>query len=403
MKRVVSPRQGPSSPGTGRKFPAVESAGVALPRHAPSGYVLLLGLVAVLNVIGLVMVLSASSVYATLREEGSTWEYFLKQSIWLAVGTAVMVVTLRLDYRRWRRLAAPLLAFAVVLLVVVLIPGVGLRVNGAKSWLGIGSTLRLQPSELVKFALLVFACDLLARREHRMGDLRVTVRPIVIVLAVVATLMIAQPDLGGTLVMGAIILAVFFVAGVPLVPLSGMTVAGGALAVIAALSAEYRSNRVFAFLHPGADPRGTGYQINQSLLGVASGRINGVGLGASRAKWGFLPNAHTDFIFAVIGEELGLVGSLLVIGLFGAFALLGMRAAIRAPDRFGMLIASGVTAWIITQAVVNLGGVVGVMPITGLTLPFVSYGGSSLVISMAATGILLNVARQGRVEVVPGN
>lgn len=385
---------------TGGKAGVAQAATHAPEHRAPSGYLLLLGLVAVLNVIGLVMVLSASSVYATLREEGSTWEYFLKQSIWLAVGTVAMVVTLRLDYHRWRRLAAPLLAMAVGLLVVVLIPGVGLRVNGAKSWLGIGSTLRLQPSELVKFALLVFSCDLLARREHRMSDLRVTVRPILAVLAVVATLMIAQPDLGGTLVMGGIILAVFFVAGVPLAPLSGMTVAGGVLAVIAALSADYRSNRVFAFLHPGADPRGTGYQINQSLLGVASGRINGVGLGASRAKWGFLPNAHTDFIFAVIGEELGLVGSLLVIGLFGAFALLGMRAAIRAPDRFGMLVASGVTAWIITQAVVNLGGVVGVMPITGLTLPFVSYGGSSLVISMAATGILLNVARQGRVEVV---
>lgn len=385
---------------TGGKAGVAQAATHAPEHRAPSGYLLLLGLVAVLNVIGLVMVLSASSVYATLREEGSTWEYFLKQSIWLAVGTVAMVVTLRLDYHRWRRLAAPLLAMAVGLLVVVLIPGLGLRVNGAKSWLGIGSTLRLQPSELVKFALLVFSCDLLARREHRMSDLRVTVRPILAVLAVVATLMIAQPDLGGTLVMGGIILAVFFVAGVPLAPLSGMTVAGGVLAVIAALSADYRSNRVFAFLHPGADPRGTGYQINQSLLGVASGRINGVGLGASRAKWGFLPNAHTDFIFAVIGEELGLVGSLLVIGLFGAFALLGMRAAIRAPDRFGMLVASGVTAWIITQAVVNLGGVVGVMPITGLTLPFVSYGGSSLVISMAATGILLNVARQGRVEVV---
>lgn len=384
---------------SGKAAPVRAQSGKAAPPRAPSGYVLLLGLVAVLNVIGLVMVLSASSVYA-LREEGSAWEYFLKQSVWLTLGTGAMLVTLRLDYHRWRRLAAPLLAFSVVLLCIVLLPGVGLRVNGARSWLGFGSTLRLQPSELVKFAILLFACDLLARREHRMNDLRVTVRPILAVLAVAAMLMMAQPDLGSTLVMGAIVLAVFFVAGVPLAPLAGMTLAGGFAAVVVALSADYRSNRIFAFLHPGADPGGTGYQINQSLMGVASGRINGVGLGASRAKWGFLPNAHTDFIFAVIGEELGLVGSLLVIGLFGAFALLGMRAALRAPDRFGVLIASGVTAWIITQAVVNLGGAVGVMPITGLTLPFVSYGGSSLVISMAATGILLNVARQGRIDVV---
>lgn len=364
-------------------------------QRTPSGYALLLALVAVLNVIGLVMVLSASSVYA-FRTDGSTWGYFLKQSVWLGIGLAAMLVTLRVDYHRWRKLAVPLLAFAVLLLMVVLLPGVGIRVNGAKSWLGVGSTLRFQPAELVKFALLLFTCDLLARREHRMNDLSVTVRPVVAVTVVVIVLMMAQPDLGSTLVIGSIVFAVFFVAGVPLIPLSGMALLGGGAATIAALSADYRSNRIFAFLHPSVDPTGTGYQINQSLMGLASGRINGVGLGASRAKWGFLPNAHTDFIFAVIGEELGLIGSVLVIGLFGTFAFLGVRAAVRAPDRFGVLIASGVTAWIVTQAIVNLGGVVGLLPITGLTLPFVSYGGSSLVITMATTGILLNVARQGR-------
>lgn len=387
--RPQSPRaQSPRSKQTG-----------TLAKRAPSGYVLLLGLVVVLNVIGLVMVLSASSVYS-LRESGSAWEYFLKQSIWLGLGSVTMLITLRVDYHHWRKFAAPLLGVGLFLLLIVLVPGVGIRVNGAKSWLGLGPTLRIQPAELVKFALLLFTADLLARREHRMNQFGITVRPVLAVLAVVSVLMMAQPDLGSTLVMMAIVFAVFFVAGVPLSSLSGLGLVAGVIAVLVALSADYRSNRIFAFLHPSADPGGAGYQINQSLMGVASGQINGLGLGASRAKWGFLPNAHTDFIFAVISEELGLVGSLLVIGLFGAFALLGMRAALRAPDRFGVLMAGGITAWIITQAIVNIGGVVGMLPITGLTLPFVSYGGSSLVISMAATGILLNVARQGRTEVV---
>jgi cell division protein FtsW len=175
----------------------------------------------------------------------------------------------------------------------------------------------------------------------------------------------------------------------------GVFSVGTAAALVLALGKTYRRNRLLAFLDPSKDPSNTGYQINQSLMGVASGRWIGVGLGESRAKWGFLPNAHTDFIFAIIAEELGLVGALLVVGLFVAFAVLGTRAALHAPDRFGMLVAAGVTAWILAQALVNIGGVVGLMPITGLTLPFVSFGGTSLVVTMAATGLLLNVAAHG--------
>jgi cell division protein FtsW len=165
------------------------------------------------------------------------------------------------------------------------------------------------------------------------------------------------------------------------------------------LSETYRRNRLLAFLNPSSDPSNTGYQINQSLMGVATGKVFGVGLGQSRAKWGFLPNAHTDFIFAIIAEELGLVGALLVIGLFLGFAVFGTRAALHAPDRFGMLVASGITAWILAQAFVNIGGVVGILPITGLTLPFVSFGGTSLVVTMGAAGLLLNVAANGRSRV----
>ncbi|MGE3835410.1 MAG: putative lipid II flippase FtsW [Acidimicrobiia bacterium] len=353
----------------------------------------LAAVVGTLLVVGLVMVLSASSVQAE-RESGSTWTYFLKQSMWTAVGLVVVVVTARLDYRRWRRLVPLLLAVAMGLLVLVLVPGMGVQVNGARSWLGAGS-FRIQPAEVMKLALLLFSADLLARRAHLMADLRMTLNPVLLVTAPVGGLMMLQPDLGSTIVMGAIVLAVLFVAGVPLGRLAAVFSVAGAAATTLALSEPYRRDRLLAFLHPTQDTGNTGYQINQSLMGVASGGFFGVGLGESRAKWGFLPNAHTDFIFAILAEELGLLGALVVVSLFLALAVLGIRTAFAAPDRFGCLVAAGITAWLLMQAFVNIGGVIGLLPITGLTLPYVSFGGSSLVVTMAATGILLNIAEAG--------
>jgi cell division protein FtsW len=356
----------------------------------PSTWYLLVGLVGVLVVIGLVMVLSASSVQSQ-REFGSTWSYFLRQSIWTVIGLVALVVMARIDYRRWRPLVPVLLVISFALLVLVLVPGIGLQVNGARSWLGRGP-IRMQPAELVKLALLLFCADLLARRHDRMDDARLTLVPVLVVVGTTAVLMMLQPDLGSTMVMGAIVFSVLFVAGVPLGRLSGVFTVGSAGALVLALSKKYRRDRLLAFLNPSKDPGNTGYQINQSLMGVASGGWWGVGLGESRAKWGFLPNAYSDFIFAIIAEELGLLGALLVVGLFLAFGVIGIRAALRAPDRFGTLVAAGITAWILAQAFINIGGVVGILPITGLTLPFVSYGGTSLLITMAATGLLLNVA-----------
>jgi cell division protein FtsW len=349
-------------------------------------------LVGVLNIIGLVMVLSASSVQA-LQESGSTWTYFLRQAIWLALSTVALVTTARVDYRHWRRLALPFLAITGVLLVVVLHPAIGVEVNGARSWFDFGP-LRLQPSELAKLALLLFCADLLARRAHRLTDSRLTLRPVLLVGGAVAGLVLVQSDLGAAIVIGAIAVSVLFLAGIPLARLGAVLGLATAGFLFMALRESYRRERLLVFLHPGADPLDSGYQITQSLTGVASGGLFGVGLGASRAKYGFLPNAHTDFIFAIIGEELGLIGAVLVVGLFLTFAVLGVRAALAAPDRFGMLVAGGITAWLLTQALVNIGGVLGLLPITGLTLPFISFGGSSLVVTMAATGILLNIARQ---------
>ena len=369
------------------------------PRRRSKTFVGLLAIITTLNLLGLVMVLSASSVVA-LDDYGSSWYVVMRQAMWLAVGTVACVVLLRVDYHRWRRWSLPLLGISGFLLALVLVPGIGITVHGASRWLGYGP-FSLQPSELAKLTVLLFVADLLARRAAWMDDIRVTLVPVAVVFVSVALLLMLQPNLGTTLVLGAIVLSLLFVAGTPFVPLTGIAVAGAAVATGLALWAPYRRARVLAFLDPWADYKNTGYQNIQSLVGVASGGITGSGLGESRAKWGFLPFAHTDFIFAIIGEELGLIGALVVVALFVGLCVLGSRAALLAPDRFGLLLAAGVTVWFGVQAFVNLGAVIGILPITGVPLPFVSYGGSSLLFSMAGAGLLLNVARQAQLPEVP--
>jgi cell division protein FtsW len=360
----------------------------------PGGFLLLLALVVVLNLIGLVMVLSASSI-ESIRVYGSPWYYFERQALWLALGTGAFLLTLRLDYRWWRRLG-PLLVIATIgLLVAVLLPGFGISVSGSSRWLGIG-TWRVQPSELAKFALVVFAADVLDRRARRMSDWRYSMTPVIVVFALMAALVMLQPDMGTTLVLACIVLTALYVAGSPLGPTVAIALAGAGIGSIMAVAAPYRWRRLTAFLHPFADASNTGYQSAQGLVALGSGHLAGLGIGASRASWGYLPNQETDFIFAIIGEETGLIGTLLIVGLFIAFAVVGIRAACRAPDRFGALLASGITAWIVGQAVINIGAVVGLLPVTGVPLPFVSFGGSSLVITMGAVGVLANVAKRAR-------
>lgn len=359
-----------------------------------SSFVLLLVLVGVLDFIGLMMVLSSSSVGA-LQQLGSPWVYFRHQLLWVAIGTAVMIVALRIDYRRWRRLGVPLLCLGFGLLVAVLVPGVGLTSGGSSRWVGVGQ-FRIQPSELMKLAVVVFGAELLSRRASKVGQWRETIRPMVIVFVVAAVLIMKQPDMGTTLILVCIVFGLLFAAGTPVKKMVALAASSAALAFLVGMAQPYRRARLLTFLNPWAHRSGAGYQIVQSLVGLGTGGWLGVGLGASRAKWGFLPNAHTDFIFAIIGEELGLVGSLLVVMLFAFLAVLGIRVASRAPDRFGALMAAGITCWVVSQALINIGAVIGVLPVTGVPLPFVSFGGSSLVIVMGAMGILLNVARQGR-------
>lgn len=350
--------------------------------------------IVVLNLIGLVMVLSASS-YSALYEYGSSWYQFERQFIWVAIGGIALVVTMRIDYSRWRSWVKPMLAGSFAMLVLVLVPGIGVNVNGSSRWLGWGP-VRIQPSEFAKFAVLVFTADLLSRRVHRIRDTRVTLRPILAVLFSIVVLLMLQPNLGTTIITVAIILIMLFVAGTPVRAMLKLFVGAGAFATIAALAEPYRLRRVMAYRDPWADPFKTGYQTIQSQVGIANGGIVGVGLGEGRAKWGFLPYAHTDFIFAIISEELGLIGALVVVGLFVVLGVLGVRTALHARDHFGMLLATGITAWILIQAFINIGAVIGVLPITGVPLPFVSFGGSSLLVTMAAVGVLLNVARHAR-------
>jgi cell division protein FtsW len=358
----------------------------------PSTYVLLLATVGVLNIVGVVMVLSASSV-ASLTNYGSAWYFFERQVLWTLLGMLVFAVTARIDYHAWRRWVVPMLVVSVGLLVLVLVPGIGVYVAGSRRWLGSGSW-RFQPTEPAKLALLIFAADVLTRRAREVHDWRRVVRPVLLVFGLIAVLVMRQPDMDSTIVLALIVGTVLVVGGVRFRHLAVLGGAGFSLAALAAVIEPYRRARVFSYLHPWSDAGNTGYQLSQSLIALGSGGWTGVGLGAGRAKWLFLPNAHTDFIFAIIGEEVGLIGCLLVVGLFAAFGVLGTRIALRAPDHFGTLLAAGVTVWVVGQAVINIGGVVGLLPVSGIPLPFVSFGGSALVFTMAAAGLLGSVARR---------
>ena len=347
--------------------------------------------VGLLCLLGLMMVLSASSVQA-LHSYGGAWMFFQRQVVWLVLGGIALAVASRVDYHLWRKLVRPGLLLCLVLLALVLVPGVGLTAGGSTRWLGWGP-LVVQPSELAKLVVLFFAADLLARRADRVGERGAIVPPLLVITGATGALIMAQPDMGTTMIVTLIALTVVFVGGLPVIRTAALVVGTVCAGLVMGLVEGYRRDRLFSFLDPWADAGNTGYQVAQSLVALGSGQLSGVGLGASRAKWGFLPNAHTDFIFAIIGEELGLIGTLLVVALFVTFTVLGIGVALRAPDRFGSLVAAGVTAWVAGQALINMGAVTGRLPVTGVPLPFVSFGGSALVVTMLAVGVLVNVAR----------
>jgi cell division protein FtsW len=363
-----------------------------LTRSAKAGgtFWVLVFLTAILCLIGVVMVLSASSIIS-LQQFGSPWHFFTRQVLWLAVGSLAFLLALRVDHDRWRAPARVVMYVTVALLFAVLVPGVGVSSGGASRWIG-ASSIQLQPSELAKMALILFAADVLDRRAGR--DWKYRSAPVLAIVGLLIVLVMAQPDMGTTMVLVCIAAAMLFTAGMPLKPMAGLAGAGIVVGYLLAKAAPYRWRRITAFLNPFKNASNAGYQEVQALLAQAHGHILGDGLGSSVASYGFLPNAQTDFIFAIIGEETGLVGGVLLSGLFLTLGLVGTRVACRAPSRYAALVASGITAWLVSQAVINIGAVVDLLPVTGVPLPFVSFGGSSLVIALFATGMLANIAKR---------
>ena len=355
-------------------------------------FVVLWSTAMLLGLLGLVMVFSSSSV-SDLRKYSDAWHHLRRHVVWVAMGLVGLSITLRVDYRRLRRLAGPGLVVAIILLVLVLIPGIGIRTNGSVRWIGLG-VASFQPSEFAKLAVILYGAAMLSSRPPE--SVRLTLWPMLVVLGGVGGLIFLEPDLGTALILGGIVACLLFFAGLGLGPLMLTGGAGLGLVAVLSLSAGYRRDRLFSVLDPWNDPQNTAWQTIQAGVAISNGGLWGLGLGASRAKWGFLPMVQTDFIFAIVAEELGFVAAILVVLAFLVLGLFGLSTAMSAPDRFGQLLAVGITAWILIQAFVNIGAVLGVLPITGVPLPFVSYGGSSMVLTLTAFGILLNVARQVR-------
>ena len=342
---------------------------------------------------GMVMVYSATSASATIGGGNPTY-YLKRQAIYAVLGVVVLVIATRWNYRTLRHLAPTLVLGSLFLLVLALVAGD--RVNGASRWLQFGP-LTFQPSEFAKPALATWMALFLARRPvpRTLGELT---KPVGLLTGVFCALVLAEPDLGTVIALCVMVGAMLVIAGAPMRMMGMASGIVGSIVLIAIWLEPYRRTRVFSFINPWHDAQGAGYQTVQAMVGLGSGGIFGRGLGESVAKVFYLPEAHTDMIFAIIGEELGLVGGMLVIAAYAAFAWAGMRIALRCRDPFGKFLAAGITTLVCGQAAVNLAAVVGVAPLTGIPLPLVSYGGTSLVVMLASVGILLNIARSDVVE-----
>ncbi|KAA1423970.1 putative lipid II flippase FtsW [Mumia zhuanghuii] len=339
----------------------------------------------------MVMVLSASSV-TSLEQLGSSYAIALRQAGFLLVALVLAFVAWRMPLRTLRWFVYPMLLVAITLLVLTFTP-LGQEVSGNRNWLDVGLPVLLQPSELAKLAIIVWVADLFARKQRLLHLDRHIVIPMLPVTGFVAALVVLQRDLGTALVLFAIILGMLFVAGLSGRSFIVIVLSTAAIAASVAKASSERVGRIMSFTDPFADPTNTGYQAAHGLMGLSTGELSGSGLGAGVQKWGTLPGAHTDFVFAVIGEELGLIGTLSVLVLFGLLAYVGFRIARRARDPFARYAAAGITVWLMVQTLVNIGMVLGMLPVIGIPLPLISYGGSALVPTVVALGLLANFAR----------
>ena len=360
-----------------------------LPRVAGKVDAWLLIIVLTLLCIGIVMVYSASAFQAA-REQGDASYYFQRELMWTILGTVAMLLTLRVDYRQWRRFS--LVGMLIILPLLVIVLKFGVNVYGASRWLSLGSFFAFEPSELTKLVLALYIADWLARKGDQVGTFLYGLAPFIILVGIVLGLVLLENDLGTAIIIAGFATAMFFTAGANITQFLLAMACGGVIFLKEAFS-SYRFYRIAGFMNPFKDVTGINLQLYQALLALGSGGWFGLGLGNSRQKTGYLPFPYTDSIFPIIGEELGFVGSAVIVILFLFLAFRGFRLARRTPDLYGALLATGITTWLVLQAIINIGANTGTIPYTGVPLPFISFGGSSLVVSLAAVGVLLNISR----------
>ncbi|MFH2105252.1 MAG: putative lipid II flippase FtsW [Parcubacteria group bacterium] len=359
-------------------------------KHKPDYWLVIT--VMILLVVGSVMLSSASAV-VSYENFGNNYQY-LKHQLFYGVlfGLLAMIITSRINYRFWKKFAAILLGVTLVLLLAVFIPGIGLEYGGARRWISLGAAT-MQPTEIVKLTFILYLATWLEKRQKGIRDWKFGFLPFVTVLGIIGSLIMLQPDLGTMSVIIVSAIAVYFIAGARWRHLATIGGAGIVLFWIMIKAAPYRMARFTVFLNPELDPQGIGYQINQALLAVGSGGLFGRGLGKSIQKYNYLPEATGDSIFAVMAEELGFIRILFLIGVFVFLAVRGFMVAKKAPDIFGKLVAVGITSWIAFQAFINIAAMVALVPLTGIPLPFISYGGTALLFTLAAVGILINISQ----------
>lgn len=358
-------------------------------KKGPPDFILFITTLALLG-IGLIMVFSASTVTANINY-GDAYYYFKKQLVWALFSICAMIVVMKLNFNRLKDFAVPLLIFSLVCLILVVTP-LGVEVKGSSRWFQLGPA-RFSPSELAKLAMVLFLAKSMDTNINKITSLGKGVMPYMFMLALVCGLIMLQPDLGTAFALAGTVFGMLLIAGAQWSHLGGISLVGLA-AVAAAIALEpYRMQRFIAFTDPWKYASDTGFQTVQSLYALGSGGLFGMGLGMSRQKFFYLPEQHTDFIFAILGEELGFIGVMLVVSLFLLFAWRGFKIAMNAPDNFSSLLAAGLTIMIIFQAAINIGVVSGALPVTGITLPFISYGGTSLLFSMIGVGLILNISR----------
>ncbi len=359
----------------------------------------LLALTAVLTIIGLVAVYSASFVIGLARFSDPQ-HYILRQGPWAVLGGILLLIGMKTPYPLYRKYAVPLMLATLFTLGAVLV--VGVEANGAKRWLGAGDFI-VQPAEFAKLTVTIYLAAWLVSKGASLRSFEGGLIPFMVIIGFVGALIMAQPSLGTTLIILALTVTMFYVAGASLLQMFALGTAGLLAIAFLATFEGYRVERLTTFLNPGADPAGNGFQTLQALVALGNGGVQGLGLGASRGKFFYIPESHTDCVFAIIGEELGIIAAAAVLLLFMTLMVRGYQIARRCPDEFGTLVATGITTWITVQALLNIGGITSLLPLTGVPLPFLSYGGSALAAEMLGMGVLINISRYTRAERSPAN